>query len=136
VAAITSSMQVLSLRQGSAQPDNEISKVSFESSMAQSPSHLPRSALSYSSSNSPFRSETPQFTPSSLKSKSRASRSPHKEQFLSRFSNAKAPEWDHVDRLENMEILYGRLRSQMEEVKSERKGLEGYVEAYQTRSKS
>lgn len=65
-----------------------------------------------------------------------ANSSPNKVVYLTRNSNTPAPAWDTKGRLEDMELLYSQLKSQMEGATTEKSGLEETLTLYKTRCKS
>ena len=110
------------------------------------PSHIPRLALPTlnllepPTLFQPTSCQSPQSpTPLSKHSHSQQTRSSSPQrQFLNRFSNTEAPTsaWDTKGRLEDMESLYSRLKTQLDSTTFDRNALEETVNLYKTRSTS
>jgi hypothetical protein len=62
--------------------------------------------------------------------------SPGKIVYLNRNSNTPAPVWDTKGRLEDMEMLYSQLKSQLDSAATEKSGMEEGLSVYRTRSMS
>lgn len=86
-----------------------------------------------SSQEEPQCPKTPCYLPKPVP-KTPTQSTPARTTYLTRDSNLLAPAWDTKGRLEDMEVLYSQLKSQLDSASKENHGMEDSIDIYKTRS--